>query len=76
MSGAAGQAGARVEAYLEELAVQRRLSPYTCEGYGRDLKRLLEHAGERPLVSLGASDIRRAIAQLHGRGLSGRSLAR
>ncbi len=76
MSAAAEQAGARVAAYLEELAVQRRLSPHTCEGYGRDLKRLLEHAGERPLDSLGASDIRRAIAQLHGRGLSGRSLAR
>ena len=76
MSGAAEQAGARVAAYLEELAVQRRLSPHTCDGYGRDLKRLLEHAGERPLDALGASDIRRAIAQLHGRGLSGRSLAR
>jgi integrase/recombinase XerC len=76
VSGAAEQAGARVAAYLEELAVQRRLSPHTCEGYGRDLKRLLEHAGERPLDSLGAPDIRRAIAQLHGRGLSGRSLAR
>jgi integrase/recombinase XerC len=76
VSGAAEQAGARVAAYLEELAVQRRLSPHTCDGYGRDLKRLLEHAGERPLDALGASDIRRAIAQLHGRGLSGRSLAR
>ena len=76
MSAAAEQAGARVAAYLEELAVQRRLSPHTCDGYGRDLKRLLEHAGERPLDALGASDIRRAIAQLHGRGLSGRSLAR
>jgi integrase/recombinase XerC len=76
VSGAAEQAGARVAAYLEELAVQRRLSPHTCEGYGRDLRRLLEHAGERPLDALGAPDIRRAIAQLHGRGLSGRSLAR
>ncbi len=65
-----------VAAYLEELAVQRRLSPHTCAGYGRDLARLIEHAGERPLDALAAADIRRAMAQLHGRGLSGRSLAR
>jgi integrase/recombinase XerC len=76
VSGTSGKADALVAAYLDELAVQRRLSRHTCEGYGRDLRRLLDFASGRPLDSLAAADMRRAVAQLHGRGLSGRSLAR
>lgn len=70
---AAREAGA---AYLDELAHQRRASPRTVESYGRDLAALLELAGAGALEALRAHDIRRFIAQLHGRGLSGRSLAR
>lgn len=67
---------ALLQDYLAHLADQRRLSPHTCAGYGRDVAELLKLAGETPLAELHGQHIRRFIAQLHGRGLSGRTLAR
>ena len=67
---------AAVDAYLAELAEQRRQSPHTVTAYRRDLGKLLVLAGEVPLAAIGAHHIRRFIAQLHGGGLTGRSLAR
>ena len=72
----ASERGARVSTYLDELAHQRRVSPLTLEGYGHDLAALLALAGAVSLDQLKHHDIRRFVAQLHGRGLSGRSLAR
>lgn len=69
-------AATAVAAYLAELAEQRRLSPHTVSNYRRDLTRLLNLAGEMPLAELQVHHIRRFAAQLHGQGLSGRSLAR
>jgi integrase/recombinase XerC len=69
-------AAAAVDAWLAELAEQRRQSPHTVSNYRRDLRRLLALAGEIPLAQLQVHHIRRFVAQLHGRGLSGRSLAR
>lgn len=68
--------GDAVVAYLAELAEQRRQSPHTVSNYRRDLVRLLVLAGETPLADLRVHHIRRFVAQLHGQGLSGRSLAR
>ncbi|HXE38001.1 MAG TPA: site-specific integrase, partial [Azonexus sp.] len=68
--------GDAVAAYLAELAEQRRQSPHTISNYRRDLLRLLTLAGEIPLADLQVHHIRRFVAQLHGQGLSGRSLAR
>lgn len=69
-----------VTAYLDELAQQRRLSPHTVSNYRRDLCALCSLSDELPgkcaLASLGAHHIRRFVAQLHTRGLGGRSLAR
>ena len=70
------QAATAVAAYLAELAEQRRLSPHTVSNYRRDLARLLNLAGETPLAELQVHHIRRFASQLHGQGLSGRSLAR
>jgi len=67
---------AAVDAYLAELAEQRRQSPHTVSNYRRDLLRLLSLAGELPLAELQVHHIPRFVAQLHGQGLSGRSLAR
>lgn len=67
---------AAVADYLAELAEQRRLSPHTVSNYRRDLLRLLALAGEVPLAELKVHHIRRFAAQLHGLGLSGRSIAR
>ncbi|MDE2584962.1 MAG: tyrosine recombinase XerC [Betaproteobacteria bacterium] len=69
---------ALVQAYLGELAQQRRQSAYTVRNYQRDLERLLAlatEAGAVPLASLQDYHIRRFVGQLHGRGLSGRSIA-
>ena len=76
-------AQASVDAWLGELAQQRRLSPHTVAGYRRDLATLLELAaaaggagGSLAPADLQVLHIRRFVAQLHARGLSGRSLAR
>ena len=65
-----------IDDYLAELAEQRRQSPHNINNYRRDLKRLLALAGSVPAHELQVHQIRRFIAQLHGQGLSGRSLAR
>jgi integrase/recombinase XerC len=67
---------AAVDAWLAELAEQRRQSPHTVSGYRRDLGKLLALAGEMPLSALQVHHVRRFVAQLHARGLSGRSLGR
>ena len=65
-----------VEAYISHLTNERRLSPLTCESYTRDMAALLKLAAETPLYQLKIHHIRRFVAQLHSKGLSGRSLAR
>jgi integrase/recombinase XerC len=77
-SGAAVNASlsAHLLAYLAELADQRRVSPHTVSNYRRDLEKLLKATGEIPLAGLQVHHIRRFVAQMHGGGLSGRSLAR
>lgn len=65
-----------VDAWLAELAEQRRLSPLTVANYRRDLEKLLAAAGDQPLDSLLVHHVRRFVARFHGEGLSGRSLAR
>lgn len=65
-----------VDAYLAELAEQRRQSPHTISNYGRDLRRLVMLAGELPLSDIRLHHVRRFIGQLHAQGLSGRSIAR
>lgn len=65
-----------VSGYLAELAEQRRVSPHTISNYRRDLQKLLQAAGEVQLAQIQGHQIRRFVAQLHGQGLSGRSLAR
>ena len=62
--------------YLSYLATERRLSRHTCDNYARDVKALLELAGTTPLKDLQVQHIRRYVAQLHARGLSGKTLAR
>jgi integrase/recombinase XerC len=75
-----GARAASVGAYLDELAQQRRLSAHTVKNYGRDLDLLGELIGELPgecgFGAIETHHIRRFVAQLHGRGLGGRSLGR
>lgn len=67
---------AAIDAWLAELADQRRVSPHTVSNYRRDLGKLRTLAGETPFEQLHIHQIRRYVAQLHGQGLGGRSLAR
>ncbi len=62
--------------FLAQLRQERRLSRHTADAYARDVRALLELAGTTPLAELQIHQIRRFVAQLHGRGLGGKSLAR
>jgi len=62
--------------YLAHLANERRLSAHTGSNYKRDIDALIGLAGSTPLDRLQVHQIRRFIAQLHARGLDGRTLAR
>ena len=62
--------------YVAHLTDERRLSAHTARNYARDIAVLLELARAVPLKRLQVHDVRRFIAQLHGRGLDGKSLAR
>lgn len=62
--------------FLGHLANERRLSPNTILNYERDIEALLDLAGDTPLAKLQIHHARRFVAQLHARGLDGRSLAR
>jgi len=73
---AAGPAQQLLQGYIDHLAHERRLAAHTTKNYRRDIEALLEFAGEKSADGLTAHDIRRCIAQLHGKGLDGRSLAR
>ena len=65
-----------LEDFLGHLTNERRLSPNTLLNYERDIAALLELAADTSLAKLQIHHIRRFIAQLHARGLDGRSLAR
>ena len=62
--------------YIAHLNYERRYSPLTAENYARDIRRLFDLASATPLGDLKSHHIRRFIAQLHGGGLGGKSLAR
>ncbi|MGW8389973.1 tyrosine recombinase XerC [Pseudoduganella sp. HUAS MS19] len=74
MSGAGKQEQAG--AYLAHLATQRKLSAHTVAAYGRDLRELAALSDGKAWAALTHFDIRRYAAQLHGRGLDARSIAR
>ncbi len=62
--------------FLGHLANERRLSRNTILNYARDIAALLELAAATSLAKLQIHHLRRFVAQLHARGLVGRSLAR
>jgi integrase/recombinase XerC len=65
-----------LDGYLAWLRNEKRYSELTAENYARDLRHLFELAADTPLEKLRIHHIRRYIAQLHGKGLGGRTLAR
>ncbi len=65
-----------LDGYLAYLGNERQYSPLTLENYARDIRQLFKAAGETSVVELKSHQIRRFVAQLHGSGLGGKSLAR
>jgi integrase/recombinase XerC len=74
----------RLAEWRQWLAEERRLSPHTLDGYGRDVDAFLgfltEHLGNPPdlsdLAALVPADIRAYLARRHGEGLAKSSQAR
>ncbi|PTN11466.1 tyrosine recombinase XerC [Nitrosomonas aestuarii] len=64
------------EAFSGYLSNERRLSSHTCKSYAHDIHILLTQLACATLEQVQPQHIRQVIAQLHGKGLSGRSLAR
>jgi integrase/recombinase XerC len=62
-----------LDAYTRYLATR---PAHTRDAYLRDVATLAALAGDAPLSTLSTVDVRHFLATLHGRGLSGRSLAR
>ena len=62
--------------YLSYITHERRLSVNTAASYQRDIDTLIALAGAGNLGELQIHQIRRFVAQLHARGLDGRSIAR
>ncbi len=74
-----GALGADVEAFLQALRVERRLSAHTALAYARDLHCLLQQmseAGVRHWSALSGEQLRGFIAAEHRRGLAPSSLQR
>ena len=65
-----------VDAYLQHLAAERRLSAHTVAAYRRDLAQLSQLTAGRPLAELSVTNIRGAIVKLRGQHLSAASVAR
>ena len=66
---------AEVTQYLDHLVNERRLAQHTLRNYRHAIDLLLELNPGKPLDKLNNAALRRSVAQSHGRGLSGRSLA-
>jgi integrase/recombinase XerC len=68
-----------LEAFLQRLDLERRLSPHTVSAYRHDLTELLGFCGREGIASFAALDsfaVRRFAAESHRRGLGPRSVAR
>lgn len=76
MSSVATENSSYAQGYAAWLRHEKQYSPLTAESYACDLRHLFELSADTPLANLKIHHIRRYVAQLHGKGLSGRSLAR
>src|SRR4051812_5598243 len=67
-----------IDAFLEQLRVERRLSPHTVESYARDLAALAAYAegAGRTAEALDRAALEAFVRQERARGLAPRSVAR
>ncbi len=70
---------AQCRRYLDQLRDERRLSPHTIAGYGRDLNKFLDLCAQQGIAdgdAICSADVRAWVAQLRRKGQSGRSVQR
>ena len=70
---------AQCRRYLQQLRDERRLSPHTVAGYGRDLNKFLDLCAQYAIADgdvVCGADVRAWVAQLRRDGLDGRSVQR
>jgi integrase/recombinase XerC len=72
-TGITGENAALFEAFAVHLATR---TPHTRDAYLRDVAQLFTLADPTPVARVDRKQLMRFVAALHGRGLSGRSLAR
>ena len=65
-----------LKGFLAYLSNERQYSPLTIDNYARDIRQLFKASGDTQLAGIKSHQVRRFIAQLHGQGLGGKSLAR
>src|ERR1700722_723929 len=81
---AAPDLSASVGAWLRHLGLERRLSPHSLDGYGRDVRQFLGFLNERfdapptiaDFIGLAPADLRAFLARRRADGVEGRSLLR
>jgi integrase/recombinase XerC len=81
---AAPDLSAAVAAWMRRLGLERKLSPHTLDGYGRDVRQFLAFLADRfeappaiaDFVSLTPADLRAFLARRRAEGIEGRSLMR
>ena len=72
-AGWTGENAALFDAFVTQMATR---TPHTREAYVRDVAQLFALADPAPVARLRRAELMRFVGTLHGRGLSGRSLAR
>jgi len=65
-----------IAAYLDEIWLERGLSPHTLAAYRRDLSQLQALLGGTPLLEAGEADLLDCVARRYAQGYKGRSSAR
>jgi len=65
-----------IEEYRKFISFEKRLSPSSVKSYLRDINELFKLDKNKELDSYTIEDIRKNIATLHSKGLSGKSLSR
>ena len=65
-----------IEEYRKFISFEKRLSPSSVKSYLRDINELFKLDKNKGLGSYTIEDIRKNIATLHSKGLSGKSLSR
>jgi integrase/recombinase XerC len=65
-----------IEEYRKFISFEKRLSPSSVKSYLRDINELFKLDKNKGLDSYTIEDIRKNIATLHSKGLSGKSLSR